>query len=183
MSYSSDLLLGVLLSTTMGLGWLCYALWRRVVDLRSKCETQRREFENELKSAVRDTRQEERERSRQSLDEAESRNETAIEELKKSALSVVVHPFVNTEGKKSLFTRETKVEIGYKYQLFVQGLPCFEPHAMVLESTIHKEVDERMIALLKEKAEKAAESAVLAGAGGTAKTAITIAKAALKVLR
>ena len=53
----------------------------------------------------------------------------------------------------------------------------------MLESTTHKEVDDRMIALLKRKAEQAAESAVLAGSVGTAKTAITIAKAALKVLR
>lgn len=95
----------------------------------------------------------------------------------------MVHPFVNTEGQKEIFTRETKVEIGYKYQLFVQGLPCFEPHTMVLESTTHKEVDQQMIELLKKKAEQAAEAAVLVKSGGTLKTAITIAKTALKLAR
>ncbi|HQC95058.1 MAG TPA: hypothetical protein PK306_05070 [Aquabacterium sp.] len=183
MTDSSSALIGVLLTSTIGLGALCYLLWRRIVEMRSQSELQRREHDDKRREAVQQAVAEERARAKQALLEAEGRHEAAIEEQKKSNFSVVVHPFVNTEGQKGIFTRETKVEIGYKYQLFVQGLPCFEPHEMVLESTTHKEVDEHMIALLKQKAEQAAESAVLAGSGGTAKTAITIAKAALKVLR
>ena len=95
----------------------------------------------------------------------------------------MVHPFVNTEAQKGVFTKETKIEIGYKYQLFVQGLPCFEPHTMVLESTVQKEVDQQTLDFLKSKAEQAAEASVLVKGGGAAKTAITISKTVFKLVR
>jgi hypothetical protein len=180
---SPEVLIAALIVAAAGLGALCWALWLRVVSLTTRLEEQLREGHQTLDAEVRRAAEEERERAKQQLADTEQRHLQALEDQKKSALTVVVHPFVNTEGQKGIFTRETKVEIGYKYQLFVQGLPCFEPHTMVLESTTHKEVDERMIELLKQKAEQAAESAVLVSSGGAAKTAITIAKTALKILR
>lgn len=162
---------------------LAVMLRKKVAALEALNERQRREFDEKLERAVRQAAEEERTRSGEALHQAEQRYERSLEEQRSNALSVVVHPFVNTEGQKGIFTRETKVEIGYKYQLFVQGLPCFEPHTMVLESTTHKEVDEQMIELLKKKAEQAAEAAVLVKSGGTVKAAITIAKTALKLAR
>lgn len=162
---------------------LAAMLRKKVAALEALNERQRREFDEKLEHAVRQATEDERTRSGSELLQAEQRFEKSLEEQRSNALSVVVHPFVNTEGKKGIFTRETKVEIGYKYQLFVQGLPCFEPHTMVLESTTHKEVDEQMIQLLKNKAVQAAEAAVLVKSGGTAKTVITIAKTALKLAR
>ena len=123
---------------------------------------------------------EEQERGREALRLAEKRHEQIQKEEKTNALSVVVHPFVNTEAKKGVFSREIHAQIGYKYQLFIQGLPCFEPHTMVLESSVHKEVDKRTLEILTKKALQAAEAAIHIKSGGAAKVAITIAKALIK---
>ena len=158
-------------------------LWRRVNRLERLNASQRIEMQDQFERSVRQATNAEREQASVALQQAEQRFSQALEDQKQSALSVVVHPFVKTEGQKGVFTRETKVEIGYKYQLFVQGLPCFEPHTMILESTTHKEVDQRMLELLKTKAEQAAEAAVLVKGGGAAKMAITVAKTVMKLVR
>lgn len=170
------------LSLAGALATLIY-LCRKLSNVERLNIQQRAEHNDSLERAVERAKLDERERARSSLQQAEQRFAQTLEDQKNSALSVVVHPFVNTEGQKGIFTRETKVEIGYKYQLFVQGLPCFEPHTMVLESTVHKEVDQKMLDLLKDKAEQAAEAAVLVKGGGVAKTAITIAKTVFKLVR
>ncbi len=149
-----------------------YALWRRSIDLENKLNFQRKELESRQEYIIDRVRTDERLLAEQ-----------RVEQVKANGLSVIVHPFVNTEADKGIFIRSTKVEVGYKYQLFVQGFPCFEPHTVVLESTVHKEVDQQMLDLLKQKAEGAAEAAVLVPSGGAAKTAITIAKTLIKLAR
>lgn len=157
--------------------------WRKLVNLEKFSASQQIELQHKLERTVQLAICDERDRAREALQQAEQRFSQSLEDQKNSALSVVVHPFVNTEAQKGVFTKETKVEIGYKYQLFVQGLPCFEPHTMVLESTVHKEVDQQTLDFLKTKAEQAAEAAVLVKGGGAAKTAITIAKTVFKLVR
>ena len=157
--------------------------WRKLVVLEKMSSLKQSELQQKFEHAVRVAVNDERDRAREALQQAEQRYSQSIEDQKNSALSVVVHPFVNTEAEKGIFTKETKVEIGYKYQLFVQGLPCFEPHTMVLESTVHKEVDQETLTFLKNKAEQAAEAAVLVKGGGAAKAAISIAKTVFKLAR
>ena len=149
---------------------ISYTLWRRSIDLENRLNFQRKEMEQRQENIIDRVRTDERLLAEQRVDQ-----------LKANGLSVVVHPFVNTEADKGILIRSTKVEVGYKYQLFVQGFPCFEPHTVVLESTVHKEVDQQMLDLLKQKAEGAAEAAVLLPSGGAAKTAITIAKTIMKL--
>lgn len=50
-------------------------------------------------------------------------------QLKKieSPLTVLVHPFVNTSVDKGLIRNSSVIEVGYKYQLLVQGIPGFDP--------------------------------------------------------
>jgi hypothetical protein len=151
---------------------ISYAFWRRVIDLENRLNLQKKEHESRQEYLIDQARTNERLLAEQ-----------RVEEVKANGLSVVVHPFVNTEADKGIFIRSTKVEVGYKYQLFIQGFPCFEPHTVVLESTVHKEVDQQMLDLLKQKAEGAAEAAVQIPSGGAAKTAITIAKTLLKLAR
>jgi hypothetical protein len=139
--------------------------WRKAVHLE---RTSRQEITKE------------QERGREALRLAEKRHEQIQKEEKTNALSVVVYPFVNTTAQKGVFSREIHAQIGYKYQLFVQGLPCFEPHTMVLESSVHKEVDKQTLEILTKKALQAAEAAIHIKSGGTAKVAITIAKALIK---
>jgi hypothetical protein len=151
---------------------ISYVFWLRIIDLENKLDLQKKELESRQEYLIDQARTNERLLAEQ-----------RIEEVKANGLSVVVHPFVNTEADKGIFIRSTKVEVGYKYQLFIQGFPCFEPHTVVLESTVHKEVDQQMLDLLKQKAEGAAEAAVQIPSGGAAKTAITIAKTLLKLAR
>lgn len=151
---------------------ISYALWRRSIDLENRLNLQKKEMESRQEYLIDQARTDERLLSEQRL-----------EQVRANGLSVVVHPFVNTEADNGIFMRSTKVEVGYKYQLFIQGFPCFEPHTVVLESTVHKEVDQQMLDLLKQKAEGAAEAAVQIPSGGAAKTAITIAKTLLKLAR
>ena len=162
---------------------VAFYFWRRLASLEILSSRQRIESQTKLERAVQVAIDDERYRAREAHQQAEQRFTQAFEDQKNSALSVVVHPFVNTEAQKGVFTKETKIEIGYKYQLFVQGLPCFEPHTMVLESTVQKEVDQQTLDFLKSKAEQAAEAAVLVKGGGAAKTAITIAKTVFKLVR
>lgn len=157
--------------------------WRKLSHLEKASSLQQSESQHKLERAVQLAIDDERNRAREALQQAEQRFSQTLEDQKNSALSVVVHPFVNTDAQKGMFTKETKIEIGYKYQLFVQGLPCFEPHTMVLESTVQKEVDQQTLDFLKSKAEQAAEAAVLVKGGGAAKTAITIAKTVFKLVR
>jgi hypothetical protein len=105
-----------------------------------------------------------------------------LESQSKLSLSVVLYPFVNTVAERGMFTRESKVEVGYKYQLLVQGLPCFEPHVVVVETTQHKEINEEMIDLLKSKAAEFAQAAVEAK-GGFPGAIFSVAKAVAQRVR
>lgn len=114
---------------------------------------------------------------------AEARFEKRLKEQGESALSVTVHPFVDTMVDKGFLSSETKVEVGYKYQLFVNGLPCFEPHAVVIETTTHKKLNEETIELLKGKAVEAAQAAVQLKSGGVATKFISFAKTAVRLAK
>lgn len=174
--------------TALSVALVCSVLiaiyfWRKLSHLEKTTSLLQIESHHKHEQAVQTAVNQERDRAREALNQAEHRFSQTLEDQKNSSLSVVVHPFVNTEAQRGVFTKETKVEIGYKYQLFVQGLPCFEPHTMVLESTAHKEVDQETLDFFKTKAEQAAEAAVLVKGGGAAKTAITIAKTVFKLAR
>ena len=124
--------------------------------------------------------EEERKRASLAQQEVEGRFEQRLQEQGQSARSVTAHPFVSTSTEKGIFSRETTVEIGYKYKLFVQGFPCFEPHSVVVESSVHKEVNEETLDMLKSRALDAAEAAIQIKSGGVASKVISIAKAAIK---
>lgn len=156
--------------------------------LRSKCETlesnvralQAAAFEVEKNRSEMSTRASEGHAS--ALRKAEENFAERLREQSQSGLSVTVHPFVNTSKQKGLFTSETLVEVGYKYQLLIQGLPCFEPHTVVVETTREKEVNDETIELLKSKAVELAQLAASAKSGGLS-AAFTIARAAVQRIK
>lgn len=115
--------------------------------------------------------------------EAEEKFVARLKEQSQSALSVTVHPFVNTSRQRSLFAKETLIEVGYKYQLLIQGLPCFEPHTVIVETTKEKDVNDETIELLKTKAVQLAELAANTKSGGAASTIFSIAKAAVQRMK
>lgn len=132
-----------------------------------------RVYEQRLQTAVSDERKSNQLRMR----DLERHWHDRLEAQSKLGLSVVLYPFVNTTGERGLFVRESKIEVGYKYQLHVQGLPCFEPHTIVVETTQHKEIREEMVEALKLKALQFAQTAIDAKASGGANMLFSIAKA------
>lgn len=141
------------------------------VNHDERLELERKEHEEAIEQLRADYRRD--------LEGTVARHEEKLKEKVESDLSVTIHPFVNTESRRTLFMKETEVKIGYKYQLFVRGLPCFEPHSVVVESSVIKEVDGKRLEMFKDKALELAKSVADLKVGGL----ITIAKTVVKVLK
>lgn len=57
----------------------------------------------------------------------------------KKEFSVQVSPWKEEIDSSNFFKNKKSVKIGYKYQLFSNGLPCLEPHTIVVdELTVDK---------------------------------------------
>ena len=72
--------------------------------------------------------------------------------LEKNSITVLMHPYKQEHGENGYFSDERRAEIGYQYQLFVAGVPCFEPHRVAVEVLSKKEVN-------VERIEKATQTA------------------------
>jgi hypothetical protein len=110
---------------------------------------------------------------------AHQRHEVALQESKEHELSVMVYPFVNTEKDDGWINKNTLVEVGYKYQLLVKGLPCFPPHVEVSESFTQKEINQQTVELLKEKAEQLAQAAANVASAGKLGGIVKVGRAAV----
>jgi len=108
----------------------------------------------------------------------ETRHAEQIQKVE-SPLTVVVHPFVDTTEDKGMFKKSTTVEVGYKYQLMVQGIPCMEPHRMVVETQTKSEVDADAFKAFSEKALALAEAAVQVKGGPAAGRLFSVARTVL----
>lgn len=53
---------------------------------------------------------------------------------------VEVYPYRETIIDEGVFNDTKYLEIGYKYQLFVNDIPCFEPHIQPVEKILEKEL-------------------------------------------
>lgn len=87
---------------------------------------------------------------------------------------------MSTTTIRGIFSSESRIQIGYKYQLHVQGLPCFEPHSVVVEETVHKGVNDELLNVLQEKAVQLAQAAIEAKAGSAGKVIFSVAKVAIQ---
>jgi hypothetical protein len=74
-----------------------------------------------------------------------------IEEVKKHGLSVVCYPYDEERGDDGFITDDRFAEVGYKFQLFVDGIPCFEAHKVPIKTLHKKEVSFAKIAKIKEE--------------------------------
>lgn len=106
--------------------------------------------------------------------------EKEIETLTTKGVSVVTYPYKEVHGEDGYFSDDRRAEIGYKFQLFVAGIPCFEPHKTTVEVLSKKEVNGQRISqaiehvfsliqtfALKHPAFVALQSAPKSDAGGT----------------
>lgn len=89
--------------------------------------------------------------ARTQLAERAASYEREQEVAQKNALTVVMYPYKEEYGEDGYFSDERRAEIGYLYQLFVAGIPCFEPHKIPVEVLSKKEVNVERI----EKAQQA----------------------------
>lgn len=60
--------------------------------------------------------------------------------IKKESFSVVTYPYKELHGTDGIFSDDRKAEIGYKFQLFVNGIPCFDAHKIPIETLEKKEI-------------------------------------------
>lgn len=64
---------------------------------------------------------------------------------KKKEISVQLTPWKEEVDSSSFFKNRKSVKIGYKYQLFSNGLPCFDPHTIVVEELTVDRLNEENI--------------------------------------
>jgi hypothetical protein len=84
---------------------------------------------------------------------------------KAKAFSVVVRPYVCQTKDGTLF-KTYSLEIGYQYQLVVNGIPCFEPHIVIEQRTDEKEVNTELIERITQIAITTARKAVASTPAG-----------------
>lgn len=63
----------------------------------------------------------------------------------KKEFSVQISPWKEEVDSSSFFKNKKSVKIGYKYQLFSNGLPCLEPHTIVVEELSVDKLNEENI--------------------------------------
>ena len=107
--------------------------------------------------------------------EGERQAKNRLEEQKQS-FSIEVRPYVSKILDEGLFRSTASVKVGYQYQLFVFGVPCFDPHIVVEEQYETKKTDEEKIERLTKKALRYAEAAISAKTGA-AKALISLVRA------
>ncbi|MGO3183231.1 MAG: hypothetical protein ACTIJ9_10395 [Aequorivita sp.] len=63
----------------------------------------------------------------------------------KKEFSVQLTPWKEEVDSSNFFKNRKSVKIGYKYQLFSNGLPCFDPHRIVVEELTVDSLNEQNI--------------------------------------
>lgn len=88
--------------------------------------------------------------ARTQLAERAASYEREQEIAQKNAITVLMYPYKQEHGEDGYFSDERRAEIGYLYQLFVAGVPCFEPHKIPVEVLSKKEVNVERIEQAKQ---------------------------------
>ena len=68
-------------------------------------------------------------------------HEKELGRIREAGLTLVTYPYKTEHGENGVLFDERRVEIGYKYQLFVNGAPCFQPHVVPTETLTKKEIN------------------------------------------
>ncbi len=63
----------------------------------------------------------------------------------KNVFSIQIMPWTEELDSSSFFKNKKSVKIGYKYQLFSQGLPCLQPHTVVVEELTVDKLNEENV--------------------------------------
>jgi hypothetical protein len=63
----------------------------------------------------------------------------------KKELSVQIIPWKEEIDSSTLFKNKKTIKVGYKHQLFSNGMPCFEPNITIVEELIVDKLNEENI--------------------------------------
>lgn len=100
-----------------------------------------------------------------------------LKQAKENELSVVAFTYKDETGDGGLVIDSRTAVVGYQYQLFIKGIPCFEPHKVPLQTLTKKDIS-------PEKVERALSQALGVVEAIAAKhPAIQIAKSAHKIIK
>lgn len=73
--------------------------------------------------------------------------------VKQSAIDVQITPIKKVIDDKGMFSTKKSIQLGYSYRLFSHGIPCLEPHEVIVESISSSELNEENIKIAIEKIE------------------------------
>ena len=79
--------------------------------------------------------------AREKLALTSANHEKELGRIKESGLTLVTYPYKLEHGENGVIFDERRVEIGYKYQLFVNGAPCFQPHVVITDTLTKKDIN------------------------------------------
>lgn len=68
-----------------------------------------------------------------------------VDAKNKKELSVQIIPWKEEIDSSTFFKNKKSIKVGYKHQLFSNGMPCFEPHVTVVEELTVDKLNEENI--------------------------------------
>lgn len=114
-----------------------------LMDFNEKLNTAQVEFTQKLEEAL-------------NIKNTELRNSYDsgyLDAKEKKDFSVQIIPWKEEVDISTFFKNQKTIKVGYKHQLFSNGMPCFQPHITVVEElsaeSLNKENIERVIAALE----------------------------------
>lgn len=88
----------------------------------------------------------------QRLDKQMAEHAAALDEARRE-MSIVAYPYENIEGDDGWVVDDRLAEIGYQYQLFIKGVPCFHPHTVITNRVQKKEVNQEKLSAFRSDVE------------------------------
>ena len=104
-------------------------------------------------------------------------------ELQTKLFSVKISPHVLVTEDNGMFSSSCRTEIGYQYQLLVNGIPAFQPHIVIECSEDRKEVNEESIKQLTNAAQQIASGAIDTYLGATGGAFVRLAQPIAAIAR
>lgn len=95
-----------------------------------------------------DLRSQHMQKLREAEAEAEARGKAIAKmeiEAQVKAFSMTIRPYVRIINKSGVFGKSYTSQMGYQYQLMVNGVPAFDPHVIIEKEEEVKEVDQEKV--------------------------------------
>lgn len=150
-------------------------LIRQAEDFNSRIEAKSRSHSEELERSSKERRELQdqhlaelktrlREAEDRGYEEGKRQAELRADE-KSKAFSVAVRPYIKRVKNDGFIKKGNSLQVGYQYQLQINGIPCFDPHVVIEQQYEEREVNQEVIERMTKLALEAARTAVAIQAG------------------